>query len=144
MEPVATPDRADRPVGTLHSQFTDWLDRRKPQEEKMLRAYQDNMRIARDDDTKDTGVSKAQKSKIFVGSTRGKVRTRARSSRMRSSATAVSRSTRSLEREAEAVRRHDGSDPRPTSSRKARRSRCSAPASTPFRSTAPGSSSARS
>lgn len=60
--------------GTLHSQFSDWLQRRKPQEEKMLRAYQDNMRISRDDDTKESGMSKAQKSRVFVGSTRGKIR----------------------------------------------------------------------
>jgi hypothetical protein len=60
--------------GTLHEQFTHWLDRRKPQEEKMLRCYQDMMRIARDDDTKDTGTSKAQKSKVFIGSTRSKIR----------------------------------------------------------------------
>jgi len=60
--------------GTLHQQFADWLDRRKPQEEKMLRAYQDNMRISRDDDTKESGMSKAQKSKVFIGSTRGKIR----------------------------------------------------------------------
>lgn len=60
--------------GTLHEQFTNWLDRRKPQEEKMLRAYQDMMRIARDDDTKDIGTSRAQKSKVFIGSTRSKIR----------------------------------------------------------------------
>lgn len=60
--------------GTLHEQFTNWLDRRKPQEEKMLRCYQDMMRIPRDDDTKDVGTSKAQKSKIFIGSTRSKIR----------------------------------------------------------------------
>jgi hypothetical protein len=60
--------------GTLHEQFTHWLDRRKPQEEKMLRCYQDMMRIARDDDTKDIGTSKAQKSKVFIGSTRSKIR----------------------------------------------------------------------
>ena len=58
----------------MHSQFTDWLDRRKPQEEKLLRAYQDNMRISRDDDTRDIGVSRAQKSKVFIGSTRSKIR----------------------------------------------------------------------
>lgn len=75
MESSATPTPLVGLSGTLQEQFTDWLDRRKPQEEKMLRAYQDNMRISREDDTKETGVSKAQKSKIFVGSTRGKVRT---------------------------------------------------------------------
>src|SRR4051812_6478000 len=62
--------------GTLQNQFADWLDRRKPQEEKMLRAYQDNMRITRDDDTADTGMAKTQKARrgIFIGSTRGKIR----------------------------------------------------------------------
>src|SRR6266853_1167820 len=70
----ATPAPLAGLSGTLHSQFTDWLDRRKPQEEKMLRWYQDNMRIWRDDDTKDSGTSKAQKSRVFVGSTRGKIR----------------------------------------------------------------------
>lgn len=60
--------------GTLHTQFTDWLDRRKPQEEEMLRCYQDNMRIPRDNDTTETGISRAQKSKVFIGSTRGKIR----------------------------------------------------------------------
>lgn len=75
MEPVVAPVALTGLSSTLQGQFTDWLERRKPQEEKMLRAYQDNMRISRDDDTKETGISKAQKSKIFVGSTRGKVRT---------------------------------------------------------------------
>lgn len=60
--------------GTLQQQFSNWLERRKPQEEKMLRAYQDMMRISRDDDTKDVGTSKAQKSKLFIGSTRSKIR----------------------------------------------------------------------
>lgn len=59
---------------TLHNQFVDWLDRRKPQEEEMLRAYQDNMRISRSDDTTETGISRAQKSKVFIGSTRSKIR----------------------------------------------------------------------
>lgn len=59
---------------TLHAQFIDWEQARKPQEEELLRAYQDNMRIWRDDDTKDSGTSKAQKSRVFIGSTRGKIR----------------------------------------------------------------------
>lgn len=58
----------------LQRQFEQWLRARKPQEEKFLAAYSDSMRIPRDDDTKDTGVSKAQKSKLFIGSTRGKIR----------------------------------------------------------------------
>lgn len=70
----ATPAPLAGLSGTLHSQFTDWLDRRKPQEEKMLRWYADNMRIWRDDDTKESGTSKAQKSKVFMGSTRSKIR----------------------------------------------------------------------
>lgn len=59
---------------SLQSRFETWLNARKPQEEKLLAAYSDAMRISRDDDTKDTGTSKAQKSKLFVGSTRGKIR----------------------------------------------------------------------
>src|SRR6267378_2701196 len=74
MESGSTPTALSGLSGTLHKQFADWLDRRKPQEEEMLRAYQDNMRIPRDDDTKDSGMSKAQKSKVFIGSTRGKIR----------------------------------------------------------------------
>lgn len=58
----------------LQRRFEQWLQARKPQEEKFLAAYSDAMRIPRDDDTKDTGASKAQKSKLFVGSTRGKIR----------------------------------------------------------------------
>lgn len=58
----------------LQSRFEIWLNARKPQEEKMLAAYSDAMRIPRDDDTKETGASRAQKSKLFVGSTRGKIR----------------------------------------------------------------------
>jgi hypothetical protein len=60
--------------GTLQKQLVDWIERRKPQEEEMLRAYRDMMRIATDDDTKDVGTSKAQKSRIFIGSTRSKIR----------------------------------------------------------------------
>lgn len=74
MESGSYPSALSGLSGTLHKQFGDWLERRKPQEEEMLRAYQDNMRIARDDDTKDVGTSKAQKSKIFIGSTRSKIR----------------------------------------------------------------------
>lgn len=59
----------------LQSRFQRWLDARKPQEDEMLRNYEDAMRISRDDDTKGTGVAKAQKAKpLFVGSTRGKIR----------------------------------------------------------------------
>src|SRR5690348_5855503 len=71
---AATPAPMGGLSSTLHGQMTDWIERRKPQEEEMLRAYRDNMRIATDDDTKDIGTSKAQKSKIFIGSTRSKVR----------------------------------------------------------------------
>jgi hypothetical protein len=59
---------------TLQSRFESWLGARKPQEEKFTDAYQDAMRISRDDDTQGTGASKAQKSKLFVGSTRSKIR----------------------------------------------------------------------
>src|SRR5215217_9555778 len=59
---------------TLQEQFTDWLERRKPQEDVMLRCYEDNMRISREDDTRGTGISKAQKSRVFIGSSRSKIR----------------------------------------------------------------------
>lgn len=59
---------------TLQGQFYDWVEARKPQEEEFVRCYNDNMRIWRDDDTKEVGTSKAQKSRVFVGSTRGKIR----------------------------------------------------------------------
>jgi hypothetical protein len=58
----------------LQSRFESWLQARKPQEEKFTDAYQDAMRIPRDDDTQGTGTSRAQKSRLFVGSTRGKIR----------------------------------------------------------------------
>lgn len=60
--------------GSLQTQFEDWLERRKPQEEDMLRMYNDNMRISRSDDSTETGISRAQKSKVFIGSTRSKIR----------------------------------------------------------------------
>lgn len=59
---------------TLQKQFVEWRDAREPQELRMLDNYRDMMRISREDDTKTTGVSRAQKSLIFVGSTRGKIR----------------------------------------------------------------------
>jgi hypothetical protein len=59
---------------TLQSRFESWLNARKPQEIKFTDAYQDAMRITRDDDTAGTGTSRAQKSKLFVGSTRSKIR----------------------------------------------------------------------
>jgi hypothetical protein len=59
---------------SLQGRFEQWLQSRKPQEEKFLNNYSDAMRIARDDDTKETGTSKAQKSKLFIGSTRSKIR----------------------------------------------------------------------
>lgn len=71
---ASTPSPMGGLSSTLHTQMTDWIERRKPQEEEMLRAYRDMMRIATDDDTKDIGTSKAQKSKIFIGSTRSKIR----------------------------------------------------------------------
>lgn len=59
---------------SLQEQFIDWVDARKPQEQVFLDAYQDMMRIPRDGDTKETGVSRAQKSRVFIGCTRGKIR----------------------------------------------------------------------
>lgn len=59
---------------SLHEQFVEWRYARKPQEEKMRRMYDDMMRISRDSDTAGTGVSKAQTSRVFIGSTRSKIR----------------------------------------------------------------------
>lgn len=59
---------------TLQSRFQSWLNAREPQEQKFLDAYQDAMRIPRGDDTAGTGASRAQTSRLFVGSTRGKIR----------------------------------------------------------------------
>lgn len=59
---------------SLQDRFILWVDARKPQEEEFLDAYQDMMRIPRDGDTKETGIGKSQKSRVFVGSTRGKIR----------------------------------------------------------------------
>ena len=59
----------------LEDRLKTWSDARRSQEQKMLECYQDVMRIARDDDTKGTGIAKARKSKgLFIGSTRNKVR----------------------------------------------------------------------
>lgn len=75
METVSNAVGQDSLSIELQSRFQRWLDARKPQEDEMLRNYEDAMRISRDDDTKGTGVAKAQKAKpLFVGSTRGKIR----------------------------------------------------------------------
>lgn len=58
----------------LQGQFQRYCDARKPQEEKFLVNYADAMRIPLDGETEKTGISKAQKSRLFVGSTRGKIR----------------------------------------------------------------------
>ena len=60
---------------TLQTQFEKWREARDPLELKLLENYQDMMRIPRQTDTKGTGISRAQKSEIFIGSTRGKIRT---------------------------------------------------------------------
>lgn len=59
---------------TLQSRFESWLNSREPQELVFKDAYADAMRIPRDDDTRGTGAAKSQKSKLFVGSTRSKIR----------------------------------------------------------------------
>ena len=78
---AAAEQGTDRPVVgqdhlsvTLQSRFETWLQAREPQELVFRDAYADAMRIPRDDDTRGTGAAKAQKSKLFVGSTRGKIR----------------------------------------------------------------------
>lgn len=59
----------------LDSRLQDWDKSRNPQELKMIECYQDVMRIPREDDTKGSGASKANKTKgLFIGSTRNKVR----------------------------------------------------------------------
>ena len=58
----------------LQAQFERWRGAWKPQEDKWLNNYSDMMRIVREDDTKGTGAAKAEKSRIFIGSTRGKIR----------------------------------------------------------------------
>lgn len=74
MDTTATTVGSDTLSVELQARFQKWLDARKPQEQKFLDAYSDAMRIPRDDDVKDTGAPKAVKSKLFVGSTRGKIR----------------------------------------------------------------------
>lgn len=75
MQPISNAVGQDSLTIELQSRFQRWLDARKPQEDKMLRNYEDAMRISRDDDTKGTGTAKSQKAKpLFVGSTRGKIR----------------------------------------------------------------------
>ncbi len=79
LDQIAPPEQApvtgqDSLSTGLQGQFQRWCDGRKPQEEKFLVNYADAMRIPLDGDTKDTGLSRAQKSKLFVGSTRGKIR----------------------------------------------------------------------
>lgn len=79
LDQIAPPEQApmtgqDSLSTQLQGQFQRWCDGRKPQEEKFLVNYADAMRIPLDGDTKETGLSRAQKSKLFVGSTRGKIR----------------------------------------------------------------------
>jgi hypothetical protein len=69
------PRRGPRPpIRDAAKPFESWLQAREPQELVFKDAYADAMRIPRDDDTNGTGAAKAQKSKLFVGSTRGKIR----------------------------------------------------------------------
>ena len=59
----------------LEERLMAWEQSRKPQELKLLDCYQDVMRIARDEDTKDVGLARSRKAKsLFIGSTRNKVR----------------------------------------------------------------------
>lgn len=54
----------------------EWVNARRPQEQEWLDDYQDTMAIARDGDSRGTGVAKANKSSpLFIGATRSKVRT---------------------------------------------------------------------
>jgi len=59
----------------LDGLLNEWDMARRPQELTMLECYQDFMRIAREGDTKGTGVAKTQTSKpLFMGVTRSKIR----------------------------------------------------------------------
>lgn len=54
----------------------EWIQARRPQEQEWLEDYQDAMAIARDGDSRGTGVAKANKaSPLFIGATRSKIRT---------------------------------------------------------------------
>lgn len=60
----------------LEMLFDEWIQARKPQEQEWLEDYQDAMAIARDGDSRGSGVSKANKSSpLFIGATRSKIRT---------------------------------------------------------------------
>lgn len=74
METTQTSVGQDELSIELQGRFETWLRARKPQEDKFLEFYADAMRIPRDDDTQGSGVSRAQKAKLFVGSTRSKIR----------------------------------------------------------------------
>lgn len=59
----------------LEDRLMSWELARKPQELKLLECYEDVMRIARDGDTKGSGLAKSKKAAgLFIGSTRNKVR----------------------------------------------------------------------
>lgn len=60
----------------LEMLFDEWIQARRPQEQEWLEDYQDAMAIARDGDSRGTGVAKANKSSpLFIGATRSKIRT---------------------------------------------------------------------
>lgn len=59
---------------SLHTQFVDWVEQRKPQELAMLQNYNDKMRIFRGPEPS-TGLPASNESRVFSGLTRGKIRT---------------------------------------------------------------------
>lgn len=59
---------------TLHDLFVTWVQDRKPQEQKMQQDYDHKMRIHRDHEQKELGGLPGSKAKIFIGSTRSKIR----------------------------------------------------------------------
>lgn len=60
----------------LEMLFDEWIQARRPQEQEWLEDYQDAMAIARDGDSRGSGVAKANKSSpLFIGATRSKIRT---------------------------------------------------------------------
>ena len=60
----------------LNMLLKEWVESRRPQEEKFKQNYMDRMRIARPGDTLGTGTPTSRKARpLFMGQTRSKIRT---------------------------------------------------------------------
>ena len=59
---------------TLHDMFVTWVQDRKPQEQRMQQDYDHKMRIHRDGEQKEIGGLASSKTRVFIGSTRSKIR----------------------------------------------------------------------